>query len=539
LLVASACLVALVPVLAGRAGGSGVPTGGTLRIATASTTLQSIDPAILGGAGGFGSYLAAVCEMPLAFAPETGTTGSRVVPQAAEGYPRVSRNRKTFTFTIRRGLRFASGAPLTARNYVDALNRSLDPRMHPDDAQTLAAAGGWSEIAGAVAKLEGRATSVSGIRARGRELIFTLDRPDSSFPLSVAADPELLCPVPADLPVVPEGIGAPFSGGGPYFIARWLPGEEVDFERNRFYGGVQPHHVDRFVLTLAGAPETTLSEIDSGRLDWADALPASFADLAARYGVGKSQFFVHAMPVVNYLALNTSQPLFAGNPKLREAVNFAIDRGAIARAFGPYVGTATDQYIPSSVSGFTNADLYPLNRPDLRRARALAKGNTRSGKAVFYARDDPRGQAIAQIVQADLAKIGIDVQIQTFPQSIALEKMGTRGEPFDIGVFGLVCDADPACFLGQLDGRTITASNNLDFSYFDSRRYDRLIEQASALPLGRARERAFGRLDVEVARNEAPLAALVERNGGYLFSKRVGCISFADGFLDFTALCLK
>jgi peptide/nickel transport system substrate-binding protein len=524
----------------GLAGGSRTRQGGTFRISTASSSLQSIDPAILGGAGGFGSFLTAVCEMPLGVAPGSGPAGVRVVPQAAVGYPTVSRDRKTFTFTIRKGLRFASGARLTASSYVAAINRALNPRMHPDDADAIAsgaASGPWNEIEGASAVLKGRATTVSGVRAHGRKLVVTIERADSLFPLALSSDPEILCPVESNLPVDPEGIDAPFSGGGPYYIASRVPGQKVVFERNRFYGGIRAHRVDRFVITLAGAPESTLRAIDAGDVDWTDALPASNEELARRYGVNRSQFFVQPIPVVHYLALNTARPLFSRNARLRRAVNFAIDRGAILRAYGRYAGRATDQYVPSIVPGYRDARIYPLRHPDLRRARALARGHTRSAKAIYYARDDPRSQAVAQIVKADLAKIGLDVEIKTYPSPVALDKIGTRGEPFDIAIFGLACDPDPECFLGQLDGRTITASNNIDFSYFDSARYNRQLARASALPFGPARYHAFAALDAEVAGKDAPLVALIQRETGRLFSKRAGCIR--AGLLDLSAFCLK
>ena len=520
----------------GLASGSRTRQGGSFRISTASSSLQSIDPAILGGAGGFGSYLMAVCELPLGVAPGSGPAGVRVVPQAAVAYPNVSRDGRTYTFTIRKGLRFASGAPLTAQSYVAAINRALNPRMHPDDADSIAAQT-WGEIEGASAMLKGRATTVSGVRVQGRDLVVTIEHADSLFPIAFAADPEILCPVEPNLPVDPEGIGAPFSGGGPYYIASWVPGQRVVFERNRFYAGIRPHRVDRFEFTLAGAPQSTLRSIDAGDLDWTDALPATNEELARRYGVNRSQFFVQPIPVVHYLALNTSRPLFSGNARLRRAVNFAIDRGAILRAYGPYEGSATDQYVSSMVPGFRDAHIYPLSRPDLRRARVLARGRTRSGKAVFYARDDPRNQAVAQIVKANLAKIGLDVEIRTYPSPVALDKIGTRGEPFDIAIFGWTCDPDPECFLGRLDGRTITASHNIDFAYFDSPRYNRQLTQASALPLGPRRYRAFAALDAEVAGKEAPLVALVQREHGLLFSKRAGCIR--AGLLDLSAFCLK
>jgi peptide/nickel transport system substrate-binding protein len=531
-------VAAVVALASGDAVGSGAKGGGTFRVVTWVESLQSIDPAFIGGVLGPGSYLAAVCETPLAYAPGRTPPGRGVVPQGAVGYPKLSRDRKTYTFTIRSGLRFASGAPLTARNYVYGINRGFNPKLHPDDADAVASSP-FGEIVGARAVLEGKATDVVGVRARGRKLIITLERPDSTFLTFIAGGSAIVCPVPLGLPVDPEGIAAPFSGGGPYYVSKWIPGEELDLARNGFYGGTRPQHVARFVVTPAGSDDATLRGIDAGTIDWADRLPSTVPDLAKRYDVNKAQFFVHPVPAEHYLALNTSRPLFRNNAVLRRAVNFAIDRTAILREYGPYAGRAADQYVPSAVPGFRDAHIYPLNGPDLRKARTLARGHTRSGKAIYYARDDPRNQAVAQIVQENLKKIGLDVEIQTFPSPVALDKMGTRGEPFDIGIFGLTCDPDPECFLRTLDGRTITASNNFDFSYFDAPWYNRRFAKVSALPLGRARERAFFRLDMQVASREAPLVALVERTSAWLFSRRAGCIAYAGAFVDVASLCLK
>ena len=528
-----------VPLLAFVTGASGNSTraGGTFRIAVRATELAYIDPAFFGGPGGFGGWLTAACELPLGL-EQKGSTQVRLVPQAAVALPTVSRDRKTYTFAIRKGLRFASGAPLTAQSYVDALNRGLNSTMHPDDAASIGADLWPGEVAGARAVLAGKAATISGVRARGQKLIFRLVRADGSFPAQLT-EPTFICPVPKNLPVDPEGIAAPFSGGGPYYIATWEPGARVVFERNPFYRGTRPQRVDRFVLTVAGPAETTLNQIDAGTLDWAEALPLTVQELARRYAVNRSQLFVRRVGSIHFLALNTARPLFRNNPSLRRAVNFAIDRGAILRAYEPYAGRATDQYLSSIVPGFRDARIYPLKRPDLPRARALARGHTRSGKAIFYTRDTMLGQAVAQIVRDDLRTIGLRVEVKALPQEVALEKLGTSNEPFDIGYVGLACGDDPVCFLETLSGRTITATRNINFSNFDSPRYNRLLARASAMPLGRRRDDAFGRLDVQLARDAAPRVALIDREAGFLFSKRAGCISFVVGFVDFASLCLK
>jgi hypothetical protein len=92
-----------------------------------------------------------------------------------------------------------------------------------------------------------------------------------------------------------------------------------------------------------------------------------------------------------------------------------------------------------------------------------------------------------------------------------------------------------------LDGRTIQATENTDRSYFNSPHYNRLMDQAGRLS-GRARYDAYGKLALEIERDEAPMAAYIQRNARFFVSGRVGCVratgAAAHG-LDLAGLCLK
>ena len=77
-------------------------------------------------------------------------------------------------------------------------------------------------------------------------------------------------------------------------------------------------------------------------------------ELTERYGLNKSQFFSAPGTFLRMFVLNTSRPLFRNNARLRQAVNFAADRKALIREFGPAAGTPTDQYIPPIFPGYSN-----------------------------------------------------------------------------------------------------------------------------------------------------------------------------------------
>jgi peptide/nickel transport system substrate-binding protein len=504
--------------------------GGTFRIAWGEF-LDYIDPAI----SVYGSsLLRTTCAQLMNYPDKPLPAGRRVVPEVAAGYPKISRDRKTYTFTIRGDFRFNTGARVTARSFAHAIERVLDPKMQSPVAVAA------EEIVGARADLDGSATSASGVQAKRNKLVIRLTKPVPDFLVRLTAP--AFCAVPTTLPIDAEGVGAPLPAAGPYYIAKYIPQREVVIRRNRFYRGTRPHHVDQFVVEIGDNADTALGKVERGEADWGEVPPDAYEELGSKYGVNKSRFFVLPGNFVRLLVLNNARPLFRNNVKLRQAVNFAIDRKALLRERGTYGGYLTDQYLPPGIPGFRNARIYPLKRPDLRKAKALAKGHTRNGKAVLYVRDRGPEVAQGQIIKANLKEIGIDVEIKTFPVATLYDPVSglvrNRGEPFDMTLIGWGGDWEPYGFInGLLDGRSITERANANVAYFDSAKYNRLMEQAARLS-GPARYRAYGKLDVDLARNAAPLAALSSDNAITFVSRRVGCV-VASPDLDLTAACLK
>ncbi len=217
-------------------------------------------------------------------------------------------------------------------------------------------------------------------------------------------------------------------------------------------------------------------------------------------------------------------------------MNFAIDRPALLQARGgSLAGYLTDQYLPPRSPGFRDAHIYPLRGPTVAQARRLANGVTRSGKAILYAPSNIVGSTQAQIVKANLAKIGLDVEIKKIPVSAYFQKVATPGERFDIAWAGWLADVPDPSLLNDLFAGERSPDPN--WSHFDSPSYNAQLDRASRL-VGPARYRAYGRLDVDLARDAAPAIAYAYDNALTLVSKRVGCIVL-NPYLDLAAACLK
>jgi YVTN family beta-propeller protein len=486
----------------------------------------------------------ATCAKLLNYPDRPAPAGSRLVPEVAQSLPLVSPDGTRYTFTIRDDFRFSppSNERVTAQTFKYAIERSLSPKLRRSPAAEFV-----GDIVGVSAYRKGGAQHISGVVARGNKLTIELTRPARDLPARLAMP--FFCSVPVGTPADPNGLPA-IPSAGPYYVASYTPKQHIVIRRNPNYRGPRPHRLDEIVYTIGVTNAQTVAQVRGGRADYAaDGIPpAADSRLAARYGTGsaaakagRKQYFREPLLGVVSLALNTSRPLFA-DVKLRQAVNYAIDRPALARqhsATSFALGEPTDQYLPPGVPGFRDVRIYPLDGPDFATASRLAAG--RGGRAVLYTCNVAPCPQQAQIVQANLKAIGIDVEVKKFPYGVLGDKITTRGEPFDMFLNGWILDyPDPFNVLNNLfDGAGINARHNAAGGYLNDPAFNRRLEAAATLT-GPERYRAYGALDVDLARNAAPIVAIATYAHNDFFSARIGCYTYQPVYgFDLAALCLK
>jgi peptide/nickel transport system substrate-binding protein len=500
--------------------GSAANSGGTLQVVILQGP-PSLDPALT--PPGWGPLWYGACATLMAFRDAPAPEGSTVQPEAAVAAPEVSRDGRTYVFTVRKGLHFSDGSPLTARNFAHALDRVLNPVMRSPGAELF--------------------SDVEDVDARGLRLTIELSRPGGDLLTRLAL--HFACPVPLGFPVDPAGM--PLTvGSGPYYIASYVPNSQLAFERNRYYRGSRLHRIDRVVMTVDNDVESEIRAIEEGRAD-VIGTPLPFdtrESLARRYGVNRSRLFRTRGTVVYFLALNTSQPLFRGNVALRKAVNLALDRTEIVKASPgwPLSQTPTDQIAPRSIRGWVDHDLYPLAAPDLKRAQNLASGNLRGGKATLYTSQALYLPDVAKVIARQLSQIGLEVAVTPLAPAVIAAKAGTPGEPYDMLLMQYeVQDPDPAnVVIRHLAGENARRpAGNTNLAYFDNPKYNHQMAAAQRLT-GPARLHAFSKLDAEIMRTQAPWAPLYEGSRWLFVSRRVGCVKLHPVFgLDYAAVCVR
>jgi peptide/nickel transport system substrate-binding protein len=521
--------------------GSKVAKGGTLRVDQTSD-FDFIDPALAYFSHSWQVELATQCKL-LGFPDkEAKAGGSRIVPDAAKSLPAISKDGKTYTFTLRSGVKFADGSAVTAANFAYAINRDLQPKMSSPATTFL------EDVAGAKAVLDGKASTASGVKASGNKLTIKLSKVAPDF-LARMTMP-FFGAVKTDTPVNPDGIGAPAKGAscGPYFVSDWTQKRQLVMSRNTFYKGSRPANPDQIVENIGIAPDAQRLRVESGETDVGGFPPAAAAELRDKYGVNKMHtgnspsFIVRPQAVFWYLNLNHDQPLFKNNDALARAVNYAIDRPQMVRQHGALAGTRTDQILPIGFPGFKDANIYPLKGSNYAKANALAKGKTRGGKCEFWTFNRTFGPTVAQVVQFNLAKIGLNCNITPLDRVVETTKGGTRGAQFDILLNGWGQDyPDPYDFINiLLSGTSIQPENNVNLSYFNSPKWNARMAAASRLSPP-ARYDAYAKLDKDLMAQAAPVAPYVNTNARILVSKRVGCYVYSAAYnvSILNALCVS
>jgi peptide/nickel transport system substrate-binding protein len=512
--------------------------GGTLKVNLAADT-DHVDPALAYYQVSV-QYMYPACATLLNYPHKAAPDGARVEPEVAESMPEVSEDGKTYVFTVRNDFQLSppSNEMVDAETFKFVINRNLSPQLQSPSASFVA------DIVGAQAVIDGKAKEASGVTVTGNKLTIKLTKPAPDFLNRIAM--WFFCAIPKNTGTDPDK-EKPLSTAGPYYVESWEPKRRLVVKRNPNYKGDRPALLDEIVYTPGVEQTTTVLQIKSGAVDYAgDGIPPSQNALLGRqYGPdspaakeGKQQFFVNSALIFSYLGLNTQRPLFS-DVNVRKAVAYAIDRRALVNLSGAYAGEPTDQYLPFSLPGFEDADIYPLDRPDLAKARELMGGKT--GKAVMYTCNQAPCPERAQLVQSNLKAIGIDVEIKQFPRNVQFTKEGNREEPFDIADEGWVADyPDGYSFINKLlDGRTIQKTGNVNFSYFNDPEYNRRMDEAAAAT-GDAREAAYARLDHDLNRNAVPLVAWMVNNNIDFFSARVGCQLFQPVyFMDLASLCIR
>jgi oligopeptide transport system substrate-binding protein len=506
--------------------------GGTLKVNMSSTDVDFTDPSL--------AYYVQSWQVEYATAlklynyPDTGPPqGGKLQPEGAAGFPVISKDGKTYTITVKPGYKFSDGSPVTAANYVAAFNRAANPKMQ-SQAQPF-----MSTIKGADDVINGKANTISGVKAKGNKIVIQLTQPDGGI-LAKLGMPFFQA-IKTNMAIDPKGVDT-YPSAGPYHITERTIGRHITLERNKYYKGKRPANVDTIDITVNTNVDQSLLQVKAGQVDYdAGGLPPSaHADLGQQFGINKGRYFVHQLVETDYAALNTTAGRVFSNTNVRKAVNFAIDRPGMLRIRGAYAGKRTVQILPPGMGGFIRTKAYPIAGSNFTKAKDLAGSNCKSVN--LWSTTSPIGSNQAQVLKYDLSQMGCDVNVKLWVGTQGTQAADTKGADFDAIITGWNQDyPDPYDFLDiLLNGNNIKADNNNNLAYFNVAKINKQLDAANKLA-GDKRYSAYGKLDVNITNNYAPWAAWDNRNAREFVSARTGGYLFqpANAAADYNTFFIK
>ena len=292
---------------------------------------------------------------------------------------------QSVTFTLRPGLKFSDGSPLTATSVAENIKRG----------QTQANSTVAAEL------------SVVSKVVVNSPVSFTLDltQVDYQVPDLLAGKDGMIVNPSAfkDVTAIPTRP----AGAGPFTLASYVPDSHADLARNPRYWDAGQIHVANFNVLSITQPEQILSALESGQVNVAY---IAGNQVAAAKAAG---FKIAVIPseVVNELDIQTSTAPFS-NPKVVQAINYAINRQAILQVQASGYGAISYQPFPAGFVGYSAklANEYPYN-PTLAK-QLLAQAGYAKGLSITLTSEAGTDDALAEQIQGQLQQVGISVTIK-------------------------------------------------------------------------------------------------------------------------------
>jgi peptide/nickel transport system substrate-binding protein len=425
--------------------------------ATAVRTLhvyrsESFDGWVLDSAAAYSSYQthAAVMEPLVRFAAD----GIHVEPGLAESWA-YNADTRTWTFILRANAKFSNGTPVSSQDVLFSF-------------------GIWSKGVNFGRSFE-RISELVAIDAR--TVRFVMKSPDSTLPATLSGSIAGVMPANFGGLTKQKYYAAPI-GAGPYTVRKWSGGGRIVLSRNPHYYATDRPFFDEVIIDVVPDDNELAILFESGQADIVEYVSAI---MAGQYR--KSALVITPTSQVSHLSLNVRAPPF-DDLKVRRAVALALDYNAIVN--GPFKGAAR---FPSGFLTPNIANWAPpstrYHATDLAAARALLQGSnpgTRRRVELLYDAAIGADGLVAQIVSANLARIGIEVRLTGLETLAFVDRAYSLSADMVVWSYGAVSPdiADP---LAWIDG-TGYLFTGYDRSHFDQQH--KVYLNTSSAPLQHA-----------------------------------------------------
>ncbi|KXK59310.1 ABC transporter substrate-binding protein [Micromonospora rosaria] len=369
----------------------------------------------------------------------------------------TSDDQLTWTFTLREGVRFSDGSPLTAEDVVYSYKRIVDEKLN------------------AAYKFE----TVESVAAPDpATVVVKLSAPTPNLLANLGGFKGVAIVKKAN---VDSGeITTRPIGTGPFAVASYTSGDSIKLVRNEHYWAGRPK-LDGVTFTFVSDPTVALQNLRGGEVQWTDNLPPQ--QVPQLTGSGDLTVSSTASTDYWYLALNQARAPYR-DPAVRRAVAFALDREAITKAAKFGQATVNQTAVPSGSKWYYE---YAPYRHDVNQARQLLDqaGVSDLTMDLMVTSEYPETVTAAQVIASQLGEVGIDVTIRTLDFAQWLDEQG-KGT-FDAFMLGWLGNIDPDEFY-YAQHRT---GGPFNFHKYSNPAVDRLLDQGRTQTDEAARKQTY------------------------------------------------
>jgi peptide/nickel transport system substrate-binding protein len=440
----------------------------------------------------------------------------QVEPALATSW-KISDDGKVYTFTLRKGVKFHDGTAFNAQAVKFNFDRMLDDKHPQHNTGPFPLAFFFKSI------VETRVIDDYTVQ-------FKLDKPYAPL-LSNLAYPTGLMVSPTAVKKYGKDFGRHPVGTGPFKFARWESNRLVMAEKNPNYWEGAPK-LNAVVFRPITDANTRVTEMLSGGLDLMVEVPP---DNVAMFKKDKGyRMYEQAGPHLWFLILNMKEGPFK-DKRVRQAVNYAINKKALVDNVLQGTATVATGPTPSAFAWAYNDKLKPYPY-DPKKARQLIKQAGADGaQLTFYVTEGGSGMlnpiAMGTAIQADLAKVGLKVKIETYEWNTFLGKVnpGLQGKADMAEMAWMTNDPDTLPYLAL---RTAAWPDKGGFNsgYYSNKKVDKLLAQARASTDQAKRATLYKQMQ-KIVYDDAPWAFIANWKQNAVTTSQVKGFSLQPSFL--------
>ncbi|HEY3542876.1 MAG TPA: ABC transporter substrate-binding protein [Gaiellaceae bacterium] len=462
-----------------------------------------------------------------------GPEGATIVPYLAQDLPKVTNGGKTYTLTLRKGVKYSDGTPVKASDFKASIIR--------DFKVDSPGVGFFGNIVGADNAKNGDISGITANDSTGK-ITIKLTAPQGDFQNILATT--FAAPLPASTPAKDQSTH-PAPSTGPYMIKSYKPNKSAlvvrnpNFNADLFDGNVPTGNPDKMTIDIIGDDSVALQRTISGTddYDFHQIPPDRLAATQQKYG---DQIKVYTPANTYYFFMNVKTPPF-DNLKVRQAVNFAVNREALVRIYGG-LGQPTENVLPPTYPQYKKLNLYPHN---LAKAKQLVAASGDKGMAVTVWNHD-RGtdpKATAYLVDV-LNSIGFKAKEKIINSAVYWTTVGNQATKAQIGFADWFQDYPHPLdwFDVLLNGNRITQTHNNNYANFDDAAVNAKIEALKKEPtLNSSVNSQWAQVD-KMVDQQAPWVVFMNRQFTDFFNSGMDLSCYQNHVLyqfDFALICKK